>query len=279
MRIYLTADMEGVAGIASRELQLVPEGLQFADARKLLTAEVNAAIAGAYDAGASYILVNDSHGRMNNILPSELDPRAELSQGFPKPLYMMEGIDDHFDLVFMIGYHAAVGTADGFHNHSYNSRGVYNVRVDGKPLSESMLNGRVAGHYGVPVGLITGDEATIRQTQAEAPGVLGAVVKWSYTRGATRALSPERAREMIRREAAAAVRASGTPARAAMLMDSGPGPIAWEVDWILSPMADLACLVSGVRRTGERTVAYTSSDYLSGFKTFMVLTMLSYQVQ
>jgi D-amino peptidase len=140
-----------------------------------------------------------------------------------------------------------------------------------------MLNGRVAGHHGVPVGLVTGDAATVRQTQADAPGVRGAVVKWSYNRGAARWLSPPAARRVIEAAAADAVRATAAGDTAGMLMVE-QGPVRWEVDWVSSVMADLACLVAGVERLGDRTIGYTSPDYLSGFKTFMVVTMLSYPV-
>ncbi|MDP2870938.1 MAG: M55 family metallopeptidase [Bacillota bacterium] len=277
MRIYVSADMEGIAGITSRELQLVPEGREFAEARLLLTEEVNAAIRGAYDAGATYVLVNDSHGHMNNILPDRLDPRAELSQGYPKPLYMMEGISGEFDAVFFVGYHAAIGTADGILNHSYNSRGIYNVRVGGKLMSESMLNGRVAGHYGVPVALVTGDAATIRQTQADAPGVHGAVVKWSYNRGSARFISPERAREVIAKAAADAVRSASAGGAHGMLMAERI-PVRWEIDWVYTVMADMACLVPGVKRVADRSIEFESPDYLVGFKQFQAVTMLSYLV-
>lgn len=277
MRIYLSADMEGIAGIASRELQLVPEGRQFPEARLLLTEEVNAAVRGAFDAGATYVLVNDSHGHMNNILPDKLDRRAELSQGYPKPLYMMEGISGEFEAVFFVGYHAAIGTADGFYNHSYNSRGIYNVRVNGKLMSESMLNGRVAGHYGVPVALVTGDAAAIRQTRADAPGVHGAVVKWSYNRGAARSIAPEYAREVIAKAATDAVRAVSAGGAHGMLMAEAT-PVRWEIDWVYTVMADLACLVPGVRRTGDRSIEFESPDYLVGFRQFQAVTMLSYLV-
>jgi D-amino peptidase len=210
-------------------------------------------------------------------LPSLLDPRAELAQGYPKPLYMMEGINEEFDGVFFIGYHAAIGTADGLLNHSYNSRGIYNVRVNGKTMSESMLNGRVAGHYGVPIAMIAGDAATIRQTQADAPGVRGAIVKWSYTRGATRALSPERARQVIAAAATDATHdlAAGKVKDMLMLETS---PIVWEIDWVYTPMADLACLVPGVQRTGDRSIRFESPDYLTGFRTFQAIAIISYSV-
>jgi D-amino peptidase len=277
MRLYVSADMEGVAGITSRELHLVPEGREYAEARQLLTGEVNAAVRGALAAGGvDYVMVNDSHGGMNNILPLELDQRAELSQGHPKPLYMVEGIENHYDLAFFVGYHAAVGTADGILNHSYNSRGVYNVRVNGIAMSESGLNGRVAGHFGVPVALVTGDEATVRQTRTYAPGVEGAVVKWSHNRGSARSLSPERARAAIEEAAARAVRRVAGGDRADMLMKEKT-PVTWEIDFVYSVMADLACLVPGVRRIGDRTVGFSSPDYLSGFRLFIAETMLSYQ--
>jgi len=277
VRIYISADMEGIAGITSRDLQLVPEGREFQEARILLTEEVNAAIGGAIAAGAEYVLVNDSHGRMRNILPAGLDPRAQLSQGYPKPLYMMEGIDEGFDLAFFVGYHAAVGTADGLLNHSYNSRGVYNVRVNGRAMSESGLNGRVAGHFGVPVALVTGDDATVRQTRAHAPGVEGVVVKWSYNRGSARSLSPAAARSLVREGAETAVTRAASGPRADMLMREKT-PVEWEVDFVYSVMADLACLLPGVSRLGDRTVGYLSPDYLSGFKLFMATTMLISQV-
>ncbi len=277
MRIYVSADMEGVAGVTSRELHLVPEGKEFAEARLLLTEEVNAAVDAAFGAGATYVLVNDSHGHMNNILPERLDPRAELAQGYPKPLYMMEGIGEEFDGVFFVGYHAAIGTADGILNHSYNSRGIYNVRVNGKLMSESMLNGRVAGHFGVPVALVTGDAATIRQTQEDAPGVRGAVVKWSYNRGSARFLAPERARAAIASAAADATRALGLGEADGMLMTEET-PVCWEMDWMYTVQADIVCLVPGVERTAPRSVRYESPDYLSGFRTFQAVTMLTYLV-
>lgn len=277
MRIFVSADMEGVAGVTSRELHLVPEGKEFAEARLFLTEEVNAAVDAAFAAGATYVLVNDSHGHMNNILPDRLDPRAELSQGYPKPLYMMEGISEEFDGVFFVGYHAAIGTPDGILNHSYNSRGIYNVRVNGKLMSESMLNGRVAGHYGVPVALITGDAATIRQTQEDAPGVRGAIVKWSYNRGSARFLSPEKAQSVIAGAATDAMRALAAGDAATMLMVEKT-PVVWDLDWMYTVQADMVCLVPGVERTGPRSVRFESADFLTGFRTFQAVTMISYLV-
>jgi D-amino peptidase len=277
MRIYVSADMEGIAGVTSRELHLVPEGSQFQQARVLMTEEVNAAVGAAFAAGATYVMVNDSHGHMNNLIPDLLDPRAELAQGHPKPLYMMEGINEEYDGVFFVGYHAAIGTADGLLNHSYNSRGIYNVRVNGKLMSESMLNGRVAGHYGVPVAFIAGDAATIRQTQADVPGVRGAVVKWSFTRGAARSLSPERARQVIATAATEAVKALAAGKVKDMLMIE-TAPVVWEIDWVYTVMADLACLVPGVQRTGDRSIRFESPDYLSGFRAFQAVAIISYTV-
>lgn len=275
MRIYISADIEGVAGIASRE-QMSPEGKHWEEGRMLMTEETNAAIKGAYDAGATYVVVNDSHGKMHNIRPDKLDPRAELSQGYPKPLYMMEGIDDTYDLVFFVGYHAMAGTPEGVFNHSYIGRGVYNVRVNGVPMSESGLNGKLAGHFGVPVGLVTGDQNIIEQTKRLAPGIEGVVVKHGQGRASARSIAPAKARELIYEGAVRAVHAhkEGKPDR----IMKEKTPVKWEIDTAYTLMADLACLVPGVTRTAGRTVTWKSKDYYEGFKTFMAVTTLFYTV-
>ncbi len=276
MRVYVSADLEGVAGLVSRDAQMGPEGSDYQTSRQLMTEEVNAVIRGAIEGGATHIVVNDSHGRMGNIIPEKLHPAAQLSQGYPKLLYMMEGVDGGFDLVFFVGYHAAIGTPDGILNHSYNSRGIYNVRVNGKTLGEPGLNARVAGYFGLPVAFVSGDEATVRETMAELPEVEGVVTKYGLNRYAARSLSPAQSRERLQLGAKRAIeRVNGRGGQAwkpAVLKESGP--VKWEVDFIYSAMADFCTLVPGVRKTGGRTVEWTSRDYLEGFKAFMAMTVL-----
>ncbi len=276
MRVYISADLEGVAGLVSRDAQMGPDGSDYQTSRVLMTEEVNAVVRGALAGGATHVLVNDSHGRMGNIIPDRLHPAAQLSQGYPKLLYMMDGVDGGFDLVFFVGYHARIGTADGILNHSYNSRGIYDVRVSGKVLGEPGLNARLAGYFGVPVAFVAGDEATVRETLAELPDVEGVVTKYGINRYAARSLSPSQSREKLEAGAKRAIeRAAGRVGAAwkpALLKEDGK--VRWEVDLLYSAMADLCTLVPGVRRTGGRSVEWTSADYLEGFKAFLAMTVL-----
>ncbi len=280
MRVYISADLEGVAGLVSRDTQMGPDGSDYQTSRVLMTEEVNAVIRGVLAGGATRVVVNDSHGRMGNIIPDRLHPAAQLSQGYPKLLYMMDGVDGGFDLVFFVGYHARIGTADGILNHSYNSRGIYGVRVNGKVLGEPGLNARLAGYFGVPVAFVAGDEATVGETLAELPDIEGVVTKYGLNRYAARSLSPAQSRENLEAGAKRALEratgragaAAGKPWKPALLMEDGP--VKWEVELLYSAMVDLCTLVPGVRRTGGRSVEWTSADYLEGFKAFLAMTIL-----
>ncbi|HJM75103.1 MAG TPA: M55 family metallopeptidase, partial [Dehalococcoidia bacterium] len=103
--VMISVDMEGVAGVVHTD-HTRRDGLDYSLARSLMTGEANAAIAGAFDAGAETVVVNDSHGTMRNLLPEELDPRAMLISGSPKPLLMMQGVDEpKIEAALCIGYH------------------------------------------------------------------------------------------------------------------------------------------------------------------------------
>jgi D-amino peptidase len=152
---FISIDMEGIAGVA--HLQQVMRGTDdFAASRELMTREANAAIAGAFDGGASGVVVNDSHGDMYNLLAEQLDPRAELIIGSPKVLSMMQGFGPEFGVALFIGYHAAAGTQSAVLDHTYSGRLLYEVRLNAEPATEAELNAAFAGTFGVPVGLLTG---------------------------------------------------------------------------------------------------------------------------
>jgi D-amino peptidase len=155
MRVYISVDMEGIAGV-THEDQADPieprHAGEYNRFRRLMTNEANAAIAGALEAGAETILVNDSHWLMRNLLAEELNPAAELLSGGPKRLSMVEGIDGGFDAAMFIGYHARAGTRNATIDHTYTSR-VYEARLNGEPAGELALNAAMAGVHGVSVAL------------------------------------------------------------------------------------------------------------------------------
>jgi D-amino peptidase len=271
MRVYISVDMEGISGVVHED-QTDPieprHAGEYNRFRRLMTNEANAAITGALDAGATSVLVNDSHWLMRNLLAEELHPAAELLSGGPKLLSMVEGIDAGFDAAMFIGYHARAGTARAIIDHTYTSR-VYEVRINGQPVGELALNAAIAGLHGVPVALVSGDQAIA----SEARLLLGeqvqtVVVKQSVGRFAARSLAPTVACQRIRTGAAAALRRKHIP----FTFDS---PIGVEVDFVESHMADMAELVPGSQRVGGRTVRYGGSDYLEVFRAWRAMYNLA----
>lgn len=247
-RIFISADIEGVAGVVT-PLQTLDGASQFAEARVLMTDEVNAAVAGAFDGGATDVVVCDSHAGMQNLLPQRLDERAVLVRGAMRDSLQMEGMDRSFAAVFITGTHARAGTADAVLDHTWNSATIYNLRINGRTMCEADLNALVAGYHGVPVTLVTGDEATVEQIREFLPQTVTVAVKQSRGRGVAASLHPAEAGRRIREAAAEAVRRRGEIQTVAV-----PDPMVLEIDYLRTDMAQTAALVPGVRRTGPRSV-------------------------
>ncbi len=221
MKVYISVDLEGVSGIVSPE-QTSPGGAGYELACKLMTEEANSAILGARAGGASEVVVNDSHGSMRNLLIDELDSWADLISGSPKTYGMMEGLDDTFGVVFFVGYHARAGTENAILDHTYSGKVVAHVELNGKPVGEIGLNAALAGYYGVPVGLVTGDQAATEEARALlGPNVKIVTVKRAVGNQAAICLHPEEVQSMIRQAAdealgaAVAPHAAGRPGRIA----------------------------------------------------------------
>jgi D-amino peptidase len=266
MKVFLSTDMEGTAGIVDWE-QCVGDGPQAAAGRRLLLAEVNAAIDGALAGGATEVVVNDSHSKMRNLPPAELAGRASYISGSHKPLYMMQGLDHSFDAVMFVSYHGSVGAPAGL-SHTYNPRAVVEVRVDGVVTGEAGINALVAAHYGVPVVLVTGDRCACEETAALLPAVTQAVVKEHVSRLAAHSLHPEVACALIRERAEAAMSAAAT---APPSLD--PGVL--DVFVRTTDIAEAATWVRGVERTGPRAVRIHGPDRLATYQAFCAAIVLT----
>jgi D-amino peptidase len=253
MKIFICADIEGVAGVITPQ-QGQPGNGEYERARKLMTEEVNAAIAGAFAGGATYVLVNDSHGPMTNLLPELLDPRAEVILGRPKPMNMFAGLTADFDGVFCTGFHSGAGQ-HGVLSHTVNGFAFAAIRVNGIDCAEATLYGAYAGSLGVPVRLLTGDDRMQAQCAPHFPGVRCAVVKHALGHRAARALSPEAARACIRDTAEQAVR---QPDGCAPLVI--PAPYRLEIDLTSVALADLAATIPVAERTAPRRVAFAAEN-------------------
>ena len=237
---------------------------------RLMTAETNAAVAGARRAGATRFLVNDSHGDMRNFLLDELDDGVELISGGDKPFSMGAGLDPTFEVAFFIGYHASVGTERAVMDHTYGGRTIYALRVNGREQSEATLNAALAGSVGVRTALITGDRTTIEQAAADLPGIETVVVKEALVRQAARSLHPL---EACRRIEAGAYRAyaerSGRP------LYQPKGPFTLEIDWMNARMADSCAQIPEVERAGGRTIRYRTPDFQTCYQMLLALLVMA----
>jgi D-amino peptidase len=268
VKVYISVDMEGVAGIVDWE-QCLAGGDDYALGRDLLVGEVNAAIDGATAAGTTEILVNDAHSVMRNLPPGALGARASYLSGRFKPLYMMEGLDPSYDAIVFLGYHAAMATP-GVLSHTYNPRAIADVRINGIVTGEAGLNALVAQHHGVPVAVITGDQYVGPEAEPFCPGIAAIEVKRSVSRYAAEHLHPDTARERIRDGVADALGSLGELAPPAIEL-----PATIRVELLSPDMAEQATWIGGVIRLDARTVSFTDDDPLRLYRTFMTLVYLT----
>ena len=267
MKIFLSSDMEGTAGVVDWQ-QCVGDGPEAAAGRKLLLAEVNAAIEGALAGGATEVVVNDSHSTMRNLPADALAGGASYISGSHKPLYMMQGLDGSFGAVLFVSYHGSIGAPAGL-SHTYNPRAVMEARLGGVVTGEAGINALVAAHYGVPVVLVTGDRYACEETAALIPGVHTAVVKEHVSRLAAHSLHPARACALIRETAQRAVEG----AAGASPPPVGSAPL--EVSVRTTDIAEAATWVRGVERTGPRELRFQGDDPLAVYRSFCAAILLT----
>jgi D-amino peptidase len=266
VKVLISADMEGISGVVSSN-HTSSEHQEYMRFRRLMTAEVNAAVEGALAAGAGEIVVNDSHASMTNILIEELNPAAELISGSPKPFSMMQGIGPEVDSVFFVGYHACAGTGSAVLAHTW-SGAVSSVYLNEQLVGETGLNAALAGAHGVPVVLVTGDQAVVAEAQALLGGIETVAVKEGITRSAAQCLHPEVARERIKQAAQRALSLDVPPLRVAP-------PILLRLAFGHVRQADQAETVPGCRRVDGLTLEWRGEDMPSVYKAFKTMAALA----
>jgi len=271
LKVFISVDMEGISGIVHGD-QTSPGTAEYAAGRKWMAQDVNAAVEGALAAGADEVVVNDSHGSMRNIDPDDLHPKAILISGTPKPLSMMQGIDPSFQACLFIGYHAKAGTENAILDHTISGSVVRFVKVNGIEMPELGLNAAIAGSFGVPVVLVSGDAAVCRQAvDVLGRDVVTVQVKEAYGRLAAKLVPMAEARRMIKAGVTDALAKVGRakPFKLA-------APYRFELGYHVSAQADMgAMLVPGLERPDARTLAFTADDYIAGFRTLRALISLA----
>ncbi len=267
MRIFISSDMEGTAGVVDWD-QVRPAGPRYEYFCELLTGEVNAAIEGAARAGATEFLVNDSHGAMANLRPDALAGGARYLSGRHKPAYMMEGLDGSFDAVFFVSYHGSMGSASVL-SHTYFTEAFAEVTINGVVAGESGINALCALGHGVPVLLVTGDTTTAEEARAFCPSALTAIVKESTSRFSANSLHPTAARELIAEQACLAVASRGSARPVAISL-----PVTLSIEFKTTDYAELAARIAGCEQTGPTTAAISGDDALFVYRTFITVVLL-----
>ncbi len=272
MKILISADMEGITGITTWD-QVTPGHPEYLRFRPVMTADVNAAVRGAFGGGADEVLVADGHWNGTNILLEELDPRARLNTGSPSPLSMMQGIDESVQGVIFVGYHARQGSQSAVLCHTWSDTCVANVWLNDVLAGEYSLNGALAGHYGIPVLMATGDQAACAQIVDQFGSLETVVVKKGTGRYAAECLPPNITQPMIEQSAARSVqkllkKETVQPLRL-------KSPIKVTVELIGSDMADRAMLLPGVSREDQK-LWFMAEDMPKAYNAFRALVLLSY---
>ena len=272
VRVYVSVDMEGVAGVShmkptSRGDDAYPQAVE------LMVGEANAAINGAYAGGATEVTVNDSHGGMYNLTPEQMDPRARLVQG-TKPWSMAEAArDTAFDVALFVGYHARAGHPRGTLAHTYTGR-IARAEIDGRPVTEAAMNGLYLGALGVPVGMVTGDDALADELADWLPWAELIAVKRAVSFQGADSLHPWAARELIREGARRAVEraASGDGELRPLVLEP---PIDLAIHFVHGGHADMAAMIPGFERDGDTAVRYLAGDPVTLFRAFVSAARIS----
>ena len=265
LKIYISADMEGIAGVVTGE-QLGPQGFEYARFREFMTQEVNAAIEGALSGGATQIVVSDSHGNGQNLLIEKLPSNVWIVRSWPRPLGMMQGIDETFAGAIFIGYHTGTTNLQGVRAHTLSSARLTDVRLKGVSVSEAGINAAIAGHFNVPVIMVSGDDAVVKETTALLGNIEGAIVKYASGFHSARTMTPQAASVVIREKAQRAVQ---------RLREFKPyklnAPIELNVTFKNYRPSEVLSYLSIVERTDAHTIKFVGKDIIevSKFLTFI----------
>ena len=267
-KIFISVDMEGISGVV-QPAQLGPGGFEYQNARDWMTGEVNAAIAGIREAGPAEIVVCDSHGNGQNVLIDKLPEDVRIVRGFPRPLEMMQGIDESFAAAVFIGYHGSEWTAGAVRGHTISSARLLGIKLNGMEVSEGIFNAAMAGEFGVPVALVSGDRLAVTQLQQVAPSAEGAIVKEPFGYHSAMTVTPARGQAIIREAAKRVMARLGSlqPYRIS-------APISLEVGFKLTIDAERAAFIPGLSRSDAHNVKGTFKDMTEIAKLVQVVSSL-----
>ena len=270
LKIYISADMEGVVGAVTGE-QLGPGGFEYERFRQFMTNEVNAAIDAARAAGANEFVISDSHGNGQNLLIDQLPDDVTIVRSWPREHSMMAGIDETFDGVIFLGYHASTNNTRGVRAHTMSSANITSLRLNGMTMTEGSMNAAIAGHFGVPVIMVSGDDIAVAENQVIIGDIEGAVVKWASGFHSARTLTPEAAYEVIRTRTKSAI--DRIDDFEPYVLDT---PIELELSLKHYQPVELLAYLANVEKVNSHTIRFTGDDMTEVSNFLTVVT--SYRI-
>lgn len=262
-KVYISVDMEGISGVSGDD-QVNAGGAEYGRSRKLMAEDLNAAIRGALEGGATDILVNDSHGGQRNLLPEDVHPAARLISHSFKRYGMMEGLDESFDAVIFVGYHAKADAPRGLFAHT-GTGAVRDLQINGRSVGEGGMNAALAAWYGVPVVLVSGDDTAVAEVKESVPAVRGAVVKRAINVRAVELKPLQQARQEIQQAAREGVAAAKKPA------PQRTGPFRVQMRFRNFTVADVATAFREIEAVAPDTVAFTRETMPEAYRLIRVL--------
>ena len=266
LKIYISADMEGVVGVVTAD-QLGPQGFEYNRFREFMTEEVKAATEAAFEAGATEIVISDSHGNGENLLIDKLPKNVTIVRSWPRPLMMMQGIDETFDGAIFIGYHTSTNNMAGVRAHTISSARLADVRLNGVSMPEAGINAAIAGHFNVPVIMISGDDVIVKEATDLLGNIEGATVKWAISFHAAKTVTPEIAYDLIRQKTRKAI---------ARIKEFKPyklaQPVQLDVRFKAYRPAELLAYLAIVERTDSHSIRFRGKDIIEVSKFLEFIT-------
>jgi D-amino peptidase len=266
VKVLISVDMEGITGVVTGD-QIGPTGFEYQRAREWMTAEALAALEAAKEGGATEVVVVDAHGNGQNLLIERFPTDVRLIRSWPRPLSMMEGIDSTFAAAIFIGYHSATTNPRGVRAHTISSATFAGIHINGAPMAESGINAAIAGHFGVPVVMVSGDDAAVAEVQQTVQGIEGAVVKRAISFHSANTLTPAAGQALIREK----VRA-GMAKRASIRPVVMRGPLRLDITFKNYTPAEVAAYLPGVERRDAHTIRYNARDITDVARFIQFLT-------
>ena len=266
VKVLISVDMEGITGVVTGD-QIGPTGFEYARFREFMTAEALAAVEAAKEGGATEIVVVDAHGNGENLLIERFPADVRIIRSWPRPLSMMEGIDSSFAAAIFIGYHSATTNTAGVRAHTISSATFAAVALNGIAMPESGINAAIAGHFGVPVVMISGDDAAVGEAQQLIGAMEGAVVKRAISFHSANTLTPAAGQALIREKVRAGMARRGSLRPYVMA-----GPVRLDITFKNYTPAEIVTYLPGVERRDAHTIRYTARNVLEVARFIQFLT-------